>query len=184
MRLILTGCRGAGKSTVGKLLRRKLGFPLFDTDKSVEQSAGKSISEIFAESGEKRFRTLESDIIKKLSGLKECVIALGGGAVLRKSNISNLKKQSKTLIIYLYAPAEILQARCEKERKSVSQRPLLTAFGGLTEMKEILKSREKIYKRVSNMTIDTSALNPSKAANRIIKFIPEFFAKSKTKLHR
>lgn len=96
LNIVLSGMPGSGKSTVGKILSELLKKPLFDTDKEIENNEKTSISEIFKNKSESYFRDLESEEVKKLSLSAEGrIIALGGGAVLRKENILNLKRNGK-----------------------------------------------------------------------------------------
>ena len=87
--IFLVGFSGAGKSTVGPILARRLKAPFFDTDKLIERQTGVSVAELFAHGGEKPFRVLEFDVISTLASKKaRSVIALGGGALLRRETQS------------------------------------------------------------------------------------------------
>ena len=97
--IVLIGMPGCGKSTVGKILSKKLGMLLFDSDKIITEKSGREISEIFASEGEKAFRKLESETILELSGKTGAIIATGGGAVLDPENIKNLSKNGKIYFI-------------------------------------------------------------------------------------
>ncbi len=89
--IVLTGMPSSGKSTIGKKLANKLGMQFIDTDKEIEISEGKTISEIFAAVGESGFRDIEARIITAVSAKQNCVISTGGGAILREQNITALK---------------------------------------------------------------------------------------------
>ncbi len=97
--IVLTGMPGSGKSTIGKLLSKKLGKQFIDTDEEIIKLTKKSIVEIFAESGETGFRKIETEIIEKLSILQNTVIATGGGAILNEANIDLLKQNGKIYFI-------------------------------------------------------------------------------------
>ena len=86
MRLVLVGLPGSGKSTVGRQLARRLGLSFQDSDHVIEQQIGCSIRDFFARMGEEAFRDLEQAVIDDLMTLPPCVIATGGGAVLRQAN--------------------------------------------------------------------------------------------------
>ncbi len=89
--IVLTGMPSSGKSTIGKRLADELGMQLIDTDDEIENVAGKTIPEIFKESGENGFRDIESKVVAEVSSKQNCIIATGGGAVLREQNITLLK---------------------------------------------------------------------------------------------
>ena len=90
MNLVLIGMPGSGKSTVGKILSRMLCMPLADTDALVEQTAGKTIPELFAQEGETAFRDRETAAARQAASLDNTVIATGGGIVLRPENMAAL----------------------------------------------------------------------------------------------
>lgn len=104
--IVLVGMPGAGKSTLGKALAEKTGREFFDSDAVIEAEEGKTIPEIFRQSGEQMFRDIESRVIRSLSALRGKVIATGGGAVLRDENVTNLR--SNGTILFLDAPLETL----------------------------------------------------------------------------
>ena len=97
--IVLVGMPGCGKSTQGRLLAKKLGFEFYDSDTEIVKKAGKSIPEIFENEGEEAFRKLETDVIRELSMKTGCVIATGGGAVLKPRNVRYLKQNGKLLFI-------------------------------------------------------------------------------------
>ena len=87
MNLVLIGMPGSGKSTVGKILSKMLCMPLVDTDALVEQTAGKTIPELFAQEGESAFRDRETAAARQAAALDNTVIATGGGIILRPENM-------------------------------------------------------------------------------------------------
>ena len=89
--IVLTGMPSSGKSTVGKQLAQTLNMRFIDTDNEIERVSGKKISEIFENLGEDAFRDLESKVVEDVSAKQNCVIATGGGAILRDRNIMLLK---------------------------------------------------------------------------------------------
>src|SRR3954468_14139157 len=84
--LLLVGLPGSGKSTVGRGLARRVGLPFIDSDHAIEQRLGCSIREYFAREGEAAFRDIEQQVLAEISGGATCVLATGGGAVLRQAN--------------------------------------------------------------------------------------------------
>lgn len=97
--LVLIGMPGAGKSTVGRRVAKRLGKPFFDTDEEILQRIGMPIADFFAARGEAAFRDLESDVIRTLSAKSGAVIATGGGAILRRENVRELKKNGLSVFL-------------------------------------------------------------------------------------
>lgn len=97
--IVLTGMPGSGKSTVGKLLAQRLGRTFYDSDVLVEQRAGMRISDIFAQQGETAFRDLEQAVLADLAQETGCVIATGGGAVLRETNVRHLHANGRVYFL-------------------------------------------------------------------------------------
>lgn len=147
--IFLTGFMGAGKSKIGKLLAEKLSYPFYDSDKLIEQDAGKSVKDIFEQNGESHFRELEVQEIKNLCARTEpSVIALGGGAL---NNLDNLKLvDTHGISIYIKSSPESIFERVKHSKK----RPLLNIEEGenfkdqmLNKIKQLLDDREKIYQK-------------------------------------
>src|SRR3954469_714912 len=84
--IALVGLSGVGKSSVGRLLAARLGWPLLDTDALIAETAGRTVAQIFAESGEPRFRDLEAAPLQRAFSAIPCVVSTGGGIVLRSEN--------------------------------------------------------------------------------------------------
>ena len=162
--IVLVGFMGTGKTEVGKILSKKLGYALIDADTEIEKKQNMTITEIFRQQGEPAFRDIESEIIKKLAGMKKTVISTGGGAVLRPENISNLK--SNGVVVCLSAtPETVLQ------RTSVNNdRPLLQTENPLQKINELLEYRRPYYEKADIM-IDTENKNPLEIAEEIIRKI-------------
>ena len=97
--VVLIGMPGCGKTTIGKKAAEVLGKTFIDTDDEIVKFAGMSIPDIFSKYGEEKFRDIESDVIKNVSGMQSAVIATGGGAVLRERNVSLLKQNGFTVFI-------------------------------------------------------------------------------------
>ena len=111
-RIYLVGPMGSGKSTMGRLLAKKLGLPYFDLDKLIEDQEKMSISDIFQKYNEKYFRDLESITLKQYSEESNFVISTGGGCVLRDQNLNILRKG---LVIYLKISIETQFERVKTE---------------------------------------------------------------------
>jgi shikimate kinase len=121
--VFLVGFMGAGKTRVGRALSRRWGLPFEDLDDRIQQREGKTIERIFRESGEAEFRRAETAALRELvEELKSSirVVALGGGAFVQPGN-ATLIEQAQVHSVFLDAPVEELQRRCEEEAK---ERPL------------------------------------------------------------
>ena len=161
--IILMGFMGSGKTSTGLELSAMTGLPLIDTDQMIEEQEGKTISRIFADSGECYFRDLETGLLEKLCGNdKSYVISIGGGMPVREQN-RQLLKQLGT-VVYLTASDKVLAARLLGD----TTRPLL-ADGDLREKIRSLKAaREENYRNLADLTVDTDGKDPSEAAGMIV----------------
>jgi shikimate kinase len=169
MRVVLVGYRGTGKSTVGQILARSLGWPFVDTDLQIEQRAGLAISEIFRRFDEPHFRDLEAAVIADLADTDPAVISAGGGAVLRPQNVEHLRNRS--LVVWLTAPAETLHRRIIGDAASPARRPSLTGLPGLDEIRHLLDTREPCYRAAAHLALDTQDLSAEQIAQRIVEYL-------------
>lgn len=167
MRIVLTGYRGTGKSTVGQLLARQLGWPFVDTDPLIEQQAGMVIAEIFRRFGETHFRDLESRVIAGLDSAADAVISAGGGAILREENVRCLKANS--LVVWLTAAPETLHGRISGDATTTDRRPELTNLSGLEEIRHLLAKREPLYRRACDVQVDTEGRSAEQIAAVILE---------------
>ena len=166
MNIVLIGFRGTGKSTVGRLLAKRLERDFIDSDKYIEDSTGKTIKSIFEDDGEEGFRKIEADTIAELSKEDNKVISAGGGVVLREENIKNLKDNG--FLILLEATPEIIYSRIAQDEKTTQQRPSLTDKKPLDEIKHLIEQRENAYKSAADFTINTSYVSCEDIVNEII----------------
>lgn len=166
MNIILIGFRGTGKTVAGKLAARHLGWEFIDADDYLEERVGKDIITIFDEGGEKSFREIEEFVISELCGLEHKVVAAGGGAVLSKKNVKNMKKSG--MVILLEADADTIYERLEADPKTRKQRPRLTDKDLYDEIVHLLEYRKKYYNKAADYKIDTSQLAPEGVAQEIV----------------
>jgi shikimate kinase len=172
MNIFLIGYRGCGKTTVARLVADELGWPWVDADDLVESRAGKSIKQIFAESGERAFRDLETAVITELAPRDQHVVALGGGAILREKNREALLA-AKGLIVWLQASAETLYARIVADPTTIDRRPNLTAQGGVAEIRKLLAERTPLYRLCAGLTVDADRNSPAEIARQIVASLPQ-----------
>lgn len=162
--LVLVGFMGAGKTSVGRELAHILEWEYVDTDALVEERSGSTVEEIFARQGETEFRRLESEVIKDIAASEHLIIACGGGAILRPENAQTLKEHGH--VVYLHVDADQAELRLSRD---ATARPLLDGDDRGNRIRELLAVREPTYRAVSDMVIDTSALSPVQAAERIVR---------------
>ncbi|MEA1964974.1 MAG: shikimate kinase [Candidatus Aerophobetes bacterium] len=166
MNIVLTGFMGTGKSVAGKILAQELKMNYVDIDEVIEKREKKKIFEIFEVEGEGYFRQKESQIISEVSRWDNYVISTGGGAVLRKENLSALK--SKGIIICLWARSEIILKRASKE----NTRPLLKGENRKEKIEELLEIRKPYYEK-ADLKIETSNLSPEEVAEKILRALKD-----------
>jgi shikimate kinase len=164
--IILVGPRCTGKTTAGRLLAARLGWPFADVDDRIEAAAGQSIADIFATEGEAGFRTREAAALEELCARSGCVIATGGGAILRETNRRLMK--ARGFVVWLTAAPETLWHRLRADPATAARRPNLTPAGGEDEVKALLAAREPLYREVADFVSPTDALSPEAVADAIL----------------
>lgn len=169
MNIVLIGFRGTGKSTVGKLLAKRLERNFIDSDKYIESSTGKTIKRIFEEDGEDGFRKIEASTIAELSKTDNKVISAGGGAILKEENVKNLKENG--FLVLLEATPEIIHNRIAQDEKTTQQRPSLTDKKPLDEIKHLIMKREHAYKNAADYIINTSYVSCEDIVKEIITIV-------------
>ncbi len=161
MRIILIGPMGSGKSSIGKLLSKKMNLKFLDTDKLIENQENIKIKEIFNSKGQDYFRDLEISILKKIIKTPNAVIATGGGIVERKENRLLLKKENNVFFI------DSSVKRQFERTKDSDKRPLLNKGNNLKILEELYNKRLKHYENLSNHSIKMDG----RANEEIIDFI-------------
>ncbi|HEV8354224.1 MAG TPA: 3-dehydroquinate synthase, partial [bacterium] len=177
--IVLIGFMGTGKSEVGRLLARRLGWKFVDTDRRVEIQEGASVAQIFARRGEAYFRDAEAKIVAKAIAERDAVIATGGGVVLRPDNMLRLRRHG--WIVSLTAPVEVILKRLGEGEG----RPLLRTAAGperalarrrtrTTDVRQtvtrLLAERRPLY-RDADLILDVSATTPARAVEAIVAFL-------------
>lgn len=163
--VFIIGPMGAGKTTVGKKLAKKLNKIFIDSDKEIEKRTGASISLIFDVEGESGFREWEKKILAELAKENDIVLATGGGAILSESNRKILMK--KGLVIYLEASPELIFKRTAYD----NSRPLLDTKDRAETINELLKTRKPIYENCADFTINVDKKSADRIINEICNWI-------------
>jgi len=164
--LALIGYRGTGKTTVAQHLARSLSWDWVDADVEIELAAGKSIAAMFADDGEPAFRDLEVEVVGQLLERENTVVALGGGAILRKETREKLRSAQE--IVWLKASVETIQERVSGDETSADRRPNLTNAGGRNEIVTLLAERTPIYAECATLEVDTDSRAPAEIAEAIL----------------
>ncbi len=157
---------GVGKSTIGKILAKKLNYNFVDVDKLIESKEGSSINLIFKNKGESYFRKIENNVTLTELKKSNSVISLGGGAFLNSSIRKSTKKLSTSF--WLDVPIDELIKRLKKSK----QRPLLFKKNTDETVKKIYFDRKKIYNE-ANFRIKCNSLKSDEIANKIINLYEE-----------
>jgi shikimate kinase len=160
--LFLVGLMGAGKTTIGRLLARRLKRSFYDSDHEIEQRCGVEIAVIFDIEGETGFRVRESQIIEELSALDGVVLATGGGAVLDPQNRKRLA--SRGTVLYLHALPEALHQRVRHDRK----RPLLVTADPRARLEQLYAQRDPLYREIADWVVETGQQSATALARELI----------------
>ena len=163
-RISLTGMMGSGKTSIGKLLAKKINLPFYDSDENIEDKLSLKISEIFETYGEILFREQEEKICIDILKKEKFVMALGGGAITNEGIRDSIAKNS--LLIYLKTDENILFERLKNDKS----RPLLKGTNLKKQINSILKDREKFYSE-SNIIIENNVNDIEAVVEEIISLI-------------
>jgi shikimate kinase len=147
--LILVGMMGAGKTTVGRLLARRLKRPFYDSDREIERRCGVRIPVIFDIEGEAGFRARETQVIAEICALEGVVLATGGGAVLAEENRRQLSAGGT--VVYLHARPGHLWHRVRHDRN----RPLLATPDPQRTLEDLYAMRDPLYRELADLVLDT-----------------------------
>jgi len=160
-RVVLVGFMGSGKSAVGRLLARRLGYRFEDMDRRIEEKAGRRIADIFRDEGEEAFREMEREEARAIGRLRGLVVAAGGGAFARAETRALL--QEGALTVWLRCDLDRILARVPAD----GSRPLA---GNRDIMRALLAEREPSY-RMADVAVDASSGTPREVADRIVGLI-------------
>jgi shikimate kinase len=166
MNLFLIGYRCTGKTSVGEVLARQLGWRFVDTDRMVVDAVGVSIVRMVADHGWPFFREQERQALVSASTGDHQVVATGGGVVLDDRNVATMKKSG--MIVWLTASLKTIEARMRGDDATEGNRPSLTGQGRLAEIASVLSERMPLYEKAAELVIDTDQEKISAICDRII----------------
>jgi shikimate kinase len=159
--IFLVGLMGAGKTSVGKLLARRLGKTFFDCDHEIERATGVHIPVIFEIEGEAGFRLRENRMLAELTRGQDIVLATGGGAVLSEENRGLLSRNGT--VVYLRATPHDLWQRTRHDRN----RPLLQTPDPLTKLTVLHAERDPLYRAIADVIVDTGHQSVASLVHRL-----------------
>ena len=163
--IFIIGSMGSGKTSIGKMLAKNNNLSFLDTDHEIIRSCGYSIPDIFEKFGEEYFRNLETEQLRKMNTIENHVISTGGGIILKNDN-KNLM-QDLGIIIFLD-----INISCQIDRvKNRKNRPLLDNKNLEDNLLSLKKTRDPIYKKISNYIIDVSGKDKVQIINEIQRVI-------------
>lgn len=165
----LVGMMGAGKTTVGRRLARRLGWSFVDADREMEARLGVPVTTIFELEGEAGFRRRECELIDELTRRTATVLATGGGAVLDPANRAVLHERSQ--VIYLRASVGDLWHRLRRD----TTRPLLRTADPRARIEALVMQREPLYRDTAHLTIDTGRQPVERVVDAIVARLPAPF---------
>jgi shikimate kinase len=150
--IYFVGLMGAGKTTVGRQLARRLGRDFLDSDHEIVERTGVPVSTIFEIEGEDGFRRREAQAIAELTAVPGIVLATGGGAVLNPENRRNLRDTG--WVVYLNVPPALLHERTRHDRN----RPLLRVADPLARLEDLYAQRDPLYRETAHFIVDGGRL--------------------------
>lgn len=160
--IIFVGLMGAGKTTVGRAVARRLGRPFFDSDHEIEARTGARIPVIFELEGEAGFREREAQVIAELAARDAIVLATGGGAVMRPENRAVLHDCG--LVIYLRANPHDLWLRTRKDKN----RPLLQTEDPKAKLEALYTERDPLYRECAHFVVETGRPSVNGLVNMVL----------------
>lgn len=170
--IVLTGFMGTGKSTVGRMLAKRLKYQFVDTDGLIEFRQNRTVAQIFEQSGEAVFRAMEKEVAAELSAQEGLVISTGGKMLLDQDNLRELSRNGR--VFCLVADSEEIIRRLTRSHAR-DKRPLLSAPDPERAIRDLLQQRAAAYRQFEQ--IDTTGKNP----NQICRVLLEIYLRDEEK---
>jgi shikimate kinase len=167
--LFLIGYRCSGKSTVGRALADRIGWPFVDTDQVIAQALDTPIARIVAEKGWPWFRQKEHLTLQQVAAGDGQVVATGGGVILDARNVSAMRASGA--VVWLTAGEPVIRARLLADAATDGSRPALTDQGLIAEIGAVLAERSPLYLAAADLTVDTDKLTIRSICDRINAFM-------------
>ncbi len=160
--ILLVGMMGVGKTSLGRIIAKKLGLPFLDSDREIENMTGFSISDLFARYGEREFRAGEERVMERLLSGAPCVLSSGGGAFL--SEKTRRIAADKAVSVWIKAEADIISGRTEGR----THRPLVPAADNKKVIERLVQECYPLYAR-ADITVPSYNEHPAKTAARLLR---------------
>jgi shikimate kinase len=158
---VLVGMPGSGKSTIGRRLAKAMGMPLLDTDAKIVEETGREVADIFATDGEREFRRIEEDVVRRVLAEHDGIVSLGGGAITSPGVREALAGHA---VIFL----EISAAEGIRRTTGGTVRPLLAGDDPAQKYRDLMSQRVPLYRRVATMRVNTNRRNPGAVVRYIV----------------
>jgi len=168
MNIYLIGYRCTGKTSVGRMLAKKLDWRFVDTDQYIVEKAGMPVSRIVADRGWACFRKKEKQALAEINSYERLVIATGGGIILDPDN-RGLLKDKHNFVVWLQAGPETITNRMENDAQTEALRPALTEASLVREIDETLAERMPYYESTADITVNTDPLSVIKICDHILE---------------
>ena len=165
--IALVGMMGAGKTTVGRLMARRLKRRFIDSDEEIERRCGVRIPVIFDIEGEAGFRAREIQVVAELCALESIVLATGGGAVLDSE--SRRRLAGRGTVVYLHASPADLYQRVRQDKN----RPLLATADPLAKLESLYAERDPLYREIADIVVDTGRQSAPTLARHLLGRLEE-----------
>jgi shikimate kinase len=159
--VFLVGMMGAGKTSVGRLLAKRLGKAFYDCDQEIERATGVKVAVIFEIEGEAGFRAREAKMLAELASRRNIVLATGGGAVLSGANRALLVDNG--IVVYLRAAGSELWSRMRHDKN----RPLLRTSHPFAKLEQLIAERDPFYREIADIIVDTGSQSVGSLAHRL-----------------